>query len=62
MNLQVFDSVEMKFVNKTWADVCVGDVITVHKVSSQSQAPLLRLCMAPNGPQAVGWGLRLRRP
>ena len=31
---QVFDSVEKKFVTRTWADVHVGDVITVFKVST----------------------------
>jgi len=30
-DVEVFDSVEQKFVVKTWADVCVGDVITVFK-------------------------------
>lgn len=31
--VQVFDPVDKKFVIKTWADVRVGDIITVFKVS-----------------------------
>lgn len=31
---QVYDNNEKQFVKKTWADVRVGDVITVYKVRS----------------------------